>query len=73
MSNGQDGTPGYDLSELLTLVHAEMRTVIDAIIAEPSATSGLLVDSIRVKLGQKVTQTTEDGADEGEQQSERLE
>ena len=54
MSNGQEDLSGYDLSELLTLLHAEMRTVIDAIIAEPSATSGLLVDSIRVKMGKKI-------------------
>lgn len=68
MSNSQDGAPGYDLSELLILVHAEMRTVIDAIEAEPLATCGLLVDTIRVKMGQKVAKAPGDEAGAGEEE-----
>ncbi len=68
MSNSQDDAPGYDLSELLTLVHAEMRTVIDVIEAEPLATCGLLVDTVRVKMGQKVAQAPTDEAGAGEEE-----
>lgn len=55
----------YDLGELVLLLNAELRAVVDSLEAQPPSPTSLQVDSLRVKMGRRSTdETAEDDESE---------